>query len=34
MWVWTIYGYRWYPAYGPAAYFPAIPAPVAYPYYW
>jgi hypothetical protein len=31
MWVWTIYGYRWAPAYAPVA---VYPAPVAYPYYW
>ena len=29
MWVWTIYGYRWYPAYAPLAVYPSV-----YPYYW
>ncbi len=31
MWVWTVYGYRWVPAYAPVV---AYPAPLAYPYFW
>jgi hypothetical protein len=31
MWAWTIYGYRWIPAYAPVVLYPA---PLPYPYVW
>jgi hypothetical protein len=31
MWVWTIYGCRWYPAYASVA---VYPTPLPYPYLW